>query len=53
MNFFQGDYLQRLFNIFLDDIAFYMDLNDLKYSLGQELCESSASLAMKLIAEVV
>jgi len=34
-------------------IAFYMDLNYLKYALGQELCESSASLAMKLIAEVV
>lgn len=34
-------------------IPFYMDLNYLKYALGQELCESFASLAMKLIAEVV
>lgn len=34
-------------------IPFNMDLNYLKYSLGQELCESSVSLAMKLITTVV
>lgn len=34
-------------------IPFNMDLNYLNYSLGQELCESSVLLAMKLITKVV
>lgn len=37
----------------VDAIPFYMVLNYLKYALGQELCESSVSLARKVIAEAV